>query len=451
MNSPHGSSEPSPPRVLLRSEESKGRVALIESTMPPGAKGPPLHTHAFDETFYVLEGELIFQLGDELILAGAGEVAFAGGGAPHTFTNRSNARARFLIVCTPAGFEREFARRAATLGGVAPPAWAMQPIPEVTVVGAPIGVLETPRSPAPLDRTGGREGGRGDGPIRCLIPTSEEEPVSTVESTDGTTIAFEVAGQGPPVILVDGAFGYHGFGPNVGLVPLLADRFTAVLYDRRGRGHSGDTQPFNKHREIEDLDAVIGAVGGSAYVYGISSGAALAAEAASVLGDRRVTRLALYEPSYILDDSHPPVPEDYVDRQKQLLSEGRRGEMVALFMTDAVGLPAEMVDGMRQSPFWPTMESVAPSLIYDAAFVADNQRARPMTDELRETLQAINVPTIVIDGGATFPFLHATAELVAKTIPGAGRLTLEGQQHDVAPDAVAPALAAFFTDGRVSQ
>jgi len=110
--------------------------------MPPGAKGPPLHTHAFDETFYALEGELVFQVGDGLITVTAGEVAFALGGAPHTFTNRSDEPARFLIVCTPAGFEREFARRAAALAGIEPPPWAMQPIPEVTVVGPRIG--ETP-------------------------------------------------------------------------------------------------------------------------------------------------------------------------------------------------------------------------------------------------------------------------------------------------------------------
>jgi uncharacterized RmlC-like cupin family protein len=94
--------------------------------------------HAFDETFYVLEGELTFKLGDELSLARAGEVAFARAGTPHTFTNRSEAPARFLIVCTPAGFEREFARRAAALAGIEPPSWAVQPIPEVTVIGPPI-------------------------------------------------------------------------------------------------------------------------------------------------------------------------------------------------------------------------------------------------------------------------------------------------------------------------
>jgi quercetin dioxygenase-like cupin family protein len=148
MSPPRTNGELSPPRALLRSEESDGCVAVIESTMPPGARSAAAH-HAFDETFYVLEGELTFKLGDELSLARAGEVAFARAGTPHTFTNRSEAPARFLIVCTPAGFEREFARRAAALAGIEPPSWAVQPIPEVTVIGPPISDddIRRPRAP----------------------------------------------------------------------------------------------------------------------------------------------------------------------------------------------------------------------------------------------------------------------------------------------------------------
>jgi mannose-6-phosphate isomerase-like protein (cupin superfamily) len=131
--------EAPPPRVLLRSEQSDGRISVIASAMPAGAKGPPLHVHEFDEAFYVLDGELTFQVGDELTTAGADELAFAPSGVPHTFANRGAGQARFLIVCTPAGFEREFARRAAARTGVEPPEWAMQPIPEVTVVGPRIG------------------------------------------------------------------------------------------------------------------------------------------------------------------------------------------------------------------------------------------------------------------------------------------------------------------------
>jgi quercetin dioxygenase-like cupin family protein len=130
------------PKVLVRSEQSSGRVGIVESVMPPGAGGPPLHKHDFDEAFYVLEGELTFQLDGELVEFGAGELAFAAGGEPHTFTNRGDVPARFLIVITPAGFEREFARRAARKQGVEPPEWALQEIPPVTRVGPRIGEQE---------------------------------------------------------------------------------------------------------------------------------------------------------------------------------------------------------------------------------------------------------------------------------------------------------------------
>jgi quercetin dioxygenase-like cupin family protein len=127
------------PNVLVRGDQNQGRVGIVESVMPAGASGPSLHKHDFDEAFYVLEGELTFQLAGELVTVAAGELAFAPGGEPHTFANRAAADARYLIVCTPAGFEREFARRAARKEGVEPPAWALEEIPEVTRLGPPIG------------------------------------------------------------------------------------------------------------------------------------------------------------------------------------------------------------------------------------------------------------------------------------------------------------------------
>jgi quercetin dioxygenase-like cupin family protein len=136
---PPGTTQTQVPRVLLRSEQSAGRVSVVESAMPPGAKGPPLHTHEFDEAFYVLEGELTVQLGQRITTIGVGELAFALGGMRHTLANRGTTTARFLIICTPAGFEREFARRAAARLGVEPPQWAKKPTPEVTVVGPRIG------------------------------------------------------------------------------------------------------------------------------------------------------------------------------------------------------------------------------------------------------------------------------------------------------------------------
>jgi quercetin dioxygenase-like cupin family protein len=125
--------------VLLRSEQTGGVLSVVESTVPADFTGPFLHTHDFDETFYVLEGELTFQLEEELITAGRGEVAFAPRGVPHTIANLSGAPARYLIICTPAGFERYFARMIAERAGVEPPEWALQPLPEVTRVGPRIG------------------------------------------------------------------------------------------------------------------------------------------------------------------------------------------------------------------------------------------------------------------------------------------------------------------------
>ena len=125
------------PHVLLRSEQSDGQVAVIETAPAPGV-GPPLHHHDFDEAFYVLDGELAFQLRDEIVRVGPGELIFAPRGVPHTFANLSDAPARQLIVCTPAGFERYFARMAAEGQGAVPPDWALQPMPEVTRVGPPI-------------------------------------------------------------------------------------------------------------------------------------------------------------------------------------------------------------------------------------------------------------------------------------------------------------------------
>ena len=125
-------------KILLRSEETAGRTSLTETTMPAGAKGPPLHVHDFDEGFYVLDGELTLQLGDARTVARTGEFGFAPGGVPHTLANRSAAPVRVLILCSPAGFERELARRAARADGVDPPEWALQEVPEVTRVGPPM-------------------------------------------------------------------------------------------------------------------------------------------------------------------------------------------------------------------------------------------------------------------------------------------------------------------------
>src|SRR5512136_3089047 len=145
-----------------------------------------------------------------------------------------------------------------------------------------------------------------------------------VTSKDGTPIAFGKTGHGPAIILVSGALGDRSAAAP--LTPLLSPHFTVLAYDRRGRGDSGDTAPYAVEREVEDIDALVTEAGGSAFVYGHSSGAVLALEAAA--RGLAITRLALYEPPFIVDNSHPPVSADYVARLNQLVAAGRRGDAV---------------------------------------------------------------------------------------------------------------------------
>ena len=180
----------------------------------------------------------------------------------------------------------------------------------------------------------------------------------TVRSSDGTAIAFDRSGDGPPLILVGGAMGYRAHA--VPLASQLATTFKVFNYDRRGRADSGDTQPYAVDREIEDLDAVIGATGGSAFVYGHSSGAVLALQA--VAAGLNVPKLALHEPPLIVDDSRPPVPDDLVDRLDELIAAGKPDDALALFMTDSVGMPAEALPAMRENASWGRMVAVAHTL-----------------------------------------------------------------------------------------
>jgi pimeloyl-ACP methyl ester carboxylesterase len=257
--------------------------------------------------------------------------------------------------------------------------------------------------------------------------------MGSVTSKDGTVIAFDRTGTGPAVVIVGGVLGDRS--QQAPLAALLAERFTVYNYDRRGHGESGDTLPYAVEREIEDLDAMITEAGGEACVYGTSGLAILSLEAAARGLAPKMKKLALWEPPYYVDDSHPPTPKDYKEQLTELLSSGRRGDMVELFMTQAVGMPAEFVAQMRNAPWWPLQEAAAHTLIYDATIVGDHS--------LPVGLASVTVPTLVIDGGTT-PWLSNAAEAVAATLPNAQRRTLPGQPHNVAPEAVAPVLAEFF-------
>ncbi len=264
--------------------------------------------------------------------------------------------------------------------------------------------------------------------------------MNRVISKDGTEIAYETKGSGKAVILVDGAMCYRNFGPMGHLSELLAPNFKVYIYDRRGRGESTNSKPFAVEREVEDLDALIRAAGGSVYLYGISSGACLALEAAVQLGDK-IKKLALYEPPYNSDPTDVKDWREYRQNLTQLLAANRRGEAIALFFK-RVATPAEQVNGMRQSPTWSMFEAVAPTLAYDAAEMGEDHTV-PVK------LAAKNaVPTLMMDGGANLvnmPFMHETVAALAKAMPHAQQRTLEGQTHDVNTDVLAPILVEFFS------
>jgi len=262
--------------------------------------------------------------------------------------------------------------------------------------------------------------------------------MKTITSIDGTAIAYEKQGQGPAVVLVDGALCYRSFGPMSQLAQLLAPRFTVYHYDRRGRGDSGDSQPYALEREVEDLAALIDAAGGTAFVFGTSSGACLALEAAFRLGGK-ITKLALYEPPYNSDVAVRQAWEDYVRQLTGLLAADRRGDAVALFMA-LVGMPADQIEGMFHAPMWPLFEAIAPTLAYDAAAIGKD-RSVPTGRAARVT-----VPTLVMNGGAGFAFMADTAEALARAIPEARHQILEDQTHDVNLEVLAPILADYFLE-----
>ena len=260
--------------------------------------------------------------------------------------------------------------------------------------------------------------------------------MSQVTSKDGTVIAYDRLGQGPALILVGGAFQYRAIDPQTTqLAALLAEHFTVFHYDRRGRGDSDDTQPYAVECETEDLETLVNEAGGSAFVFGMSSGGVLALYAAA--RGLAIKKLALYEPPFHSGDEHArQASECYTRELAALLSQGRRGDAAALAMT-TWGAPAEAVAGMRQTPMWPLFEAVAPTLAYDAAIMGDGSVPA-------ERLASITVPTLVIAGGASPEFMHSAAQAVAHALPHTKLCTLEGQTHDVAPQALAPVLVEFF-------
>ncbi|HET8758945.1 MAG TPA: alpha/beta fold hydrolase [Solirubrobacteraceae bacterium] len=284
-----------------------------------------------------------------------------------------------------------------------------------------------------------------------------------VTSADGTAIAYDRAGAGPAVILVGG--GAVDRSENAPLAAALAARFTVFNYDRRGRGASGDAPPdaaereidgerrgasgdalpHTVRREVEDIAALVAAAGGSAHVYGVSSGGALALAAAAA--GVAIDRLAVYEIPYRVDESWPPRWRAYVDELGALLAAGRRGDAFARFMRLAE-TPEDAIAAARDAPFWPDLELLAPTLAYDAACLGDG---RPPADLLARVVQ----PTLVATGVAArepgaaqwVKALDAAADAVAASLPHGERAIVDGQGHVPDPQALEPMLTRFFAAG----
>jgi pimeloyl-ACP methyl ester carboxylesterase len=256
--------------------------------------------------------------------------------------------------------------------------------------------------------------------------------VETLNSTDGTTIAYQQTGTGPSLILVVGAFCDRS--STASLTPLLAPHFTVYEYDRRGRGSSGDSDDYSVDCEVDDLAALISTAGGSALVYGHSSGAALALEAAA--RGIPITGLAAYEPPYTAAEDGTGRSDELLEGVRAQIGVGDRDGAAALFMQGA-GTPPEVITMLQQGPGWPRMRDLAPPLIYDLTLC--NGGVVP-----RERLARIGAPTVTISGGSSPDWAGRACATVAAAVPGARHVVLDGQSHAVAHDVVVPVLIDHF-------
>ncbi len=270
-------------------------------------------------------------------------------------------------------------------------------------------------------------------------------PTGFVTSQDGSTIAYDRVGTGPALILVSGATQYRRIDPGATkFIELLAADFTVYHYDRRGRGDSSDCSnpaSYTVAREVEDIAALIERAGGSTYLFGMSSGAVLSLNAAAA--GLPIQRMALYEPPFTADPNGSLAEQEtWVRSLKELYAEDRRSDMVAYFMGDIVGMPAEAVTAMQNNPFWAQAEAIAPTLIYDTIILLETQRNKPLTPDQWAN---VTVPTLVLDGGDSPDFMRDAVQLVVDALPNAQRHTLAGQTHSYDPALLAPVLKEFYT------
>jgi pimeloyl-ACP methyl ester carboxylesterase len=265
--------------------------------------------------------------------------------------------------------------------------------------------------------------------------------MSSVRSADGTAIAYDKIGVGPPVILVGGAFSYRKYPRSVELAELLAEQFTVFNFDRRGRGDSGDTVPYSVEREIDDLAALIEVAGTSACVWGQSSGAVLALRAAAA--GLAIEKLAIFEPPFRLDAHDDPPPADFATRLEQLVAADRRNQAVRYFMTKGMGAPGFFISLMRLSPrMWSRLTAVAHTLPYDVAVMGDTTEGKPLSPSDWESVRA---ETLVLSGAKSPARAGKAGRALADVLPNARHEALAGQSYNIKMKPLAPVLKEFFS------
>ena len=262
-----------------------------------------------------------------------------------------------------------------------------------------------------------------------------------VTSKDGTRIGYSAAGAGPAIVLVDGALCWRASGPSGPLAEELKDRFTVYTYDRRGRGESGDTKPYAVEREVEDLDAVIDAAGGKAAVYAISSGVPLALAAANGTDAGKITRMVLYEAPIFADDTRKKVDPSYARVMDELIARGDNAGAVKHFMKNGVGVPGFAILMMQLMGVMKKLAPVGPTLAYDTALVTPHWTYSPPAPN---TWPNATMPVLDISGGKSDPWMQNAQVAISKALPNATHKTLPGQNHMVAPTAIAPLIKEFL-------
>lgn len=265
--------------------------------------------------------------------------------------------------------------------------------------------------------------------------------MNTVISKDGTKIAYETHGKGPSLIIVDGALNYRAFGTGRPLAKLLKEHFTVYVYDRRGRGDSTDTKPYAIEREVEDIEALIKEIDSDVFIFGQSSGAALAMEAANKLG-KKIKKLAVYEAPFVVDATYPPMADDYLTILKRMVAEEKRGDAVKFFMK-RVGVPSFFLMIFPLMPVWPKLTAVAHTLPYDITLVEPYQKGKSLS---AKQWSAVTIPTLVGVGGKSPVWMKNGMTELANVLPNAEEKVVEGQTHMLKPEAIVPVLKKFFLD-----